>query len=263
MRIAYVQMNCRLNEVDRNLTRAVELIHAREADLYVLPELFISGYFFNNRDQVEQVAEEIPGGLTCQFLARVASKKRCFVVAGIPEKEGGKIYNTSVLIGPDGWVMDRYRKIHLFDQEKFWFDPGDGPFAVTDIGPAKIGMMICFDWFFPESMRSLALAGAEIICHPANLVLPFCQEAMITRCLENRVFSITANRIGIDRNAGKSVKFTGKSQITAPDGTVLKRGSIDQEEIAVADIDPLRAWDKNITGRNHIFNDRRPEMYSL
>ncbi|MFO0767873.1 MAG: nitrilase-related carbon-nitrogen hydrolase [Nitrospiraceae bacterium] len=89
-----------------------------------------------------------------------------------------------------------YRKTHLFFEETLFFDPGDSGFQVWDVGGAKVGVMICFDWFYPESARTLALMGADIIAHPSNLVLPHCPDSMVTRCLENRVFSITANRIG-------------------------------------------------------------------
>jgi predicted amidohydrolase len=90
------------------------------------------------------------------------------------------------------------------NEEALWFCPGDRDFPVFDIGPCKIGIMICFDWFFPESMRILSLKGADVICHSANLVLPFCQDAMVTRCLENHVFAITANRIGMENRGGKT-----------------------------------------------------------
>jgi len=94
--------------------------------------------------------------------------------------------------------------------------------------------MICFDWIFPEAMRTLALMGAQIVLHPANLVLPYCQDAMVTRCIENRVFEITANRIGVERG----LKFTGASQITAPGGIVLHRATKTKEEALAVDIDP-------------------------
>ena len=83
-------------------------------------------------------------------------------------------------------------------EETLWFTPGDSGFQVWDIGLAKIGVMICFDWYYPESARTLALMGAEIICHPSNLVLPNSPDSMPVRCLENRVFAITSNRIGTE-----------------------------------------------------------------
>jgi predicted amidohydrolase len=134
-------------------------------------------------------------------------------------------------------------------------------FAVHDLGFCRIGIMICFDWFFPESMRIMALQGADVICHPANLVLPFCQDAMITRCLENRVYAVTANRTGVEARGGKTFRYTGKSQITAPGAQVLCRGSAEGEEIGTAELDIAPVRDKKINIHNDLFADRRPEYY--
>jgi predicted amidohydrolase len=260
MRIACLQMNCRLGEQERNVRRALQLIDSEKADLYVLPELFNSGYLFANKQEVVAVAEAIPEGETCRQLYAVAQKKECYIVAGMAEKAGDKFYNASVLIGPQGHIAT-YRKIHLFDEEKLWFDPGDKPFCVHDIGIAKLGLMICFDWIFPESMRSLALQGAEVICHSANLVLPYCQKAMTTRCLENGVFAATANRVGQDRCNDKQLRFTGHSQITGPRGQVLSQAGKVLEEVCVATIDPGDSQKKWLNSHNHLHRDRRPEMY--
>ena len=261
MRVAYVQMNCQFGQIERNIYKASELVNSVRADLYVLPELFNTGYQFVNRSEVEELAEEIPGGITCQLLSRLARRRSCYLVAGLAEKDGLKVFNSSVLIGPQGHVST-YRKIHLFDEEKIWFQPGDRPFQTAAVGDTRIGLMICFDWIFPEAMRSLALHGAHVICHSANLLLPFCQNAMITRCLENHVFAVTANRIGSEKRKERSLTFTGGSQIVGPRGEILAQSGPGGEEAKAVEIDPLIAWDKHITGRNHLFNDRRPDMYT-
>jgi predicted amidohydrolase len=121
--------------------------------------------------------------------------------------------------------------------------------------------MICFDWFFPESARILALKGADIICHCANLVLPFCQDGMITRCLENRVFAVTANRTGNENRGEKYLAYTGRSQITGPEGNLLYRASAGADEIGVADIDVRLARNKRLNVYNHLLNNRRTDMY--
>jgi predicted amidohydrolase len=154
-----------------------------------------------------------------------------------------------------------YRKVHLFFEEKLWFEPGDGEFPVFDIGPCRVGIMVCFDWFFPESMRTLSLKGAQVVCHPANLVLPYCQTAMVTRCLENRVFAVTANRTGTEDRGGKSLHYTGKSQITDTAGNILSRAGEDEECAGVFDIDPAKALDKQLNVHNNLFGDRRPSFY--
>jgi predicted amidohydrolase len=122
--------------------------------------------------------------------------------------------------------------------------------------------MICFDWWFPESARVLALEGADIICHPANLVLSQCQQAMTTRSLENGVFSATANRVGSEARGGKPpLIFTGKSQILDCWGQVLTRLTEVETGVSVVDIDVIQARDKKLTARNDRFADRRPEFY--
>jgi predicted amidohydrolase len=122
-------------------------------------------------------------------------------------------------------------------------------------------MMICFDWFFPESARCLALAGAEILLHPSNLVLFKCQGSMPTRCLENAVYAITANRTGSDDRGDVEVAFTGKSQITGPQGDVLAITDATGECTRIVEIDVAPARDKRITDRNDRFGDRRPATY--
>ena len=260
MKIAFVQMNVVFGDVDANLRTAERLLNGAQADLFVLPELFHSGYLFRSREELENLAESLPDGETTQLLIKVAAAKNCHIVAGVAEKAGDAFYNSAVLVGPAGHLAT-YRKIHLFDAEKEWFAPGDRPFFIVDIGIAKIGMMICFDWIFPESMRSLALLGADIVCHPANLVMPYCQKAMVTRCLENNVFAITANRIGADVRGSESLSFTGRSRITAPRGKVLASAPVDEEVVRIVDIDVAAARDKWLNSHNNLLDDRRPGMY--
>ena len=124
-------------------------------------------------------------------------------------------------------------------------------------------MMVCFDWVFPEVARVLALQGADIICHPSNLVLGYCQQTMLTRCLENKVYAITANRFGFDRRPHGNLRFTGRSQIVAPGGTLLHRAASQRNDLFVMDIDPALARDKSITARNEVLQDRRPEFYRI
>ena len=123
--------------------------------------------------------------------------------------------------------------------------------------------MICFDWRFPETARNLALMGADLIAHPSNLVLTHCPQAMITRCLENRVFAITADRVGMENRLEdeEQLNFLGQSQVVDPDGNVLIRASKTEEEVQIIDIDLEKARDKFLNPRNHILNDRRSDLY--
>ncbi|MHC4966047.1 MAG: nitrilase-related carbon-nitrogen hydrolase [Planctomycetota bacterium] len=177
------------------------------------------------------------------------------------EKARDKYFNSALLLGPRG-IRRVYRKLHFFMDENSWFDPGDKELGIDRVRGARIGMMICFDWVFPEVARTLALAGADVICHPSDLVLGHCQQAMLTRSLENGVFSVTANRFGTDRRPHGEVRFTGRSQIVGPRGELLFRAPAQRDVLQVMEIDPARARDKAITPRNQLLKDRRPQFYA-
>jgi len=261
MKVAYCQCNPAFGDVHRNTARALSLCEQSIASLFVFPELFSTGYLFTSKDEVERFSEEIPSGETSQRLMEFCRRKRVFITAGMAERRDGRFYNSAALFGPEGH-LSTYRKLHLFQDEKDWFSPGNLPFSVIDIGEARIGIMICFDWIFPEAARSLALNGADIICHPANLVLPHCPDAMITRSLENRVFSITADRIGEEERSGRKLRYIGTSQIVSPSGEILARSGEEEEAVVECDIEPEKARIKKILQKNDIFLDRRPEFYS-
>jgi predicted amidohydrolase len=260
MKVGYVQFCPHFGDKDYNLQRAEGLIREVEADLLVLPELFNSGYLFQFKQEVAKAAEPIPAGPTTQALLRLAKERKAHIVAGLAEEAGRRLFNSAVLVSPRGWARV-YRKSHLFVDEKSFYHPGDTGFLVFDVGTARLGLMVCFDWIYPESARTLALKGADIICHPANLVLPFCQRAMVTRCLENGVFAITANRTGKEIRGGKSLAYSGMSQITGPRGEVLLSAGPEEDAVGVVEIDPLKARDKMVTERNDLLADRRPELY--
>ena len=263
MRIGIVQSSPVFGAIERNIADGLDLMSSQSADLWVLPELFASGYQFKGAEEARALAEPIPAGPTSQALIEYASRTKSYIVAGLPELDGDAVYNASVLVGPEGYIA-RYRKVHLFYEEKLNFSPGNLPFGIVDIGIAKIGMMICFDHLFPESARSLALQGADIICHPANLVLPdLAQRTMAIRALENGVFTATANRIGTEHRGTEALTYTGQSQIIAPDGVVLCRLSEDSIGVHVLEIDVVRARKKSITKHNDKFGDRRPGLYRL
>ena len=256
MKVGFLQTFPIFGKKYENVERAISLIKRMDADLVVLPELFNTGYQFTSREEALALAEEIPDGETTQALIKLAKERRLFMVAGLAERENGTCYNSAVLVSPQGFI-GCYRKMNLFYKEKLWFAPGDGRVEVYDIGAATIGIMICFDWFFPEVARALAVKGADIICHPANLVLPYCPQAMITRCIENRVFAITSNRIGTEHRTEEALSFIGASQILGTKGEILYRASPDREETMTIEINPHDARNKHITPVNHLFDERR------
>lgn len=252
MRTGFAQMNSKLLDVEGNIDRALKLIGNKKTDLIVLPELFNTGYNFRSRREVARVAEPVPGGITTEVLKDFSKRDGATVVAGIAERKGQSFYNAAVVV-KDGKYLGTYRKVHLFYNEKKFFKPGK-EFKVF----GRVGVMVCFDWYFPESARSLMLKGAEIIAHPSNLVLPHCPDSMKTRALENGVYVITADRVGVERG----LRFIGLSQIVNPRGQVLYRASGTREECVVRDIDLKLARNKSITPRNNLLRDRAPLAYA-
>ncbi|MBI1798283.1 MAG: acyltransferase [Candidatus Eisenbacteria bacterium] len=258
--MAFVQGRPRFGRSAENLERGLALAAGVEADLVVLPELWSSGYVFSSHAEVASLAEDASNGATARVLGAAARRERRCYVAGFPERHAGRFYNSALLVGPGG-VRAVYRKLHLFEMERTWFTPGNLPLAVERVGPARIGMMICFDWRFPEVARSLALKGADVIVHPSNLVFPQAQQAMITRSIENRVFMVTANRVGADARPIGTVRFTGQSQITDPSGRRLGRAGRTVSCAMAADCDLTEARDKSLTAMTPLFGARRPEHY--
>lgn len=259
--IGFIQSSPRFGNKAGNFQEIAGLLRGVKADLIVLPELFASGYTFTSQDEVESLAEELDHpGETIGFLKNISFLTGAVIVGGFPEKENGDYFNSSVMVYQDR-TIGIYRKIHLFKTEKKWFKPGNRPLEVHEVNGMRIGMMICFDWIFPEVCRSLALKKVQVVAHPANLVLPYCQKAMVTRCLENRVFAVTANRIGTEKRGNEENTFTGGSQITSCDGAVLSAAPADKNCLALSEIDPDLSDNKEINEFNDILKDRRPEFY--
>ncbi|GAB1722556.1 MAG: putative N-carbamoyl-D-amino acid hydrolase [Nitrospira sp.] len=261
MRVGYVQYDPVFGAVAHNLDVVTAHLEQAETDLMVLPELFATGYQFTSQEDVSGLAEPVPDGPTTQRLLAIAARRKMTIVAGLAERAGTRYFNSAVVVGEKGFI-GCYRKTHLFFEETLFFSPGDSGFQVWDIGVAKLGVMICFDWYYPEAARTLALLGAEIIAHPSNLVLPNCPDSMVTRCLENRVFSVTANRVGSEARGGKDrLTFIGLSEIVSPRGKILHRAPHDREDVTIVEIDPAEARQKALNTYNDLLRDRRPSMY--
>ncbi len=260
-KVGVCQFKPELMQVEKNLEKMESLLESISADLIVLPELAASGYLFNSEEEVIGIAEDPNTGPTATLFLKLAKQCNTSYVVGFAEKTDNGIYNSAMLINPDSSIHI-YRKTHLFYDEKKWFKAGDTGFKVFNAkNNVQVGLMICFDWIFPESARSLALAGTQIIAHTANLVLPWCQQAMLTRSLENGVFSATSNRTGTDRNGNKELHFTGMSQIVDTKGQIIHRMNKVEESVFITEIDPLESKNKDITEFNNLFLDRRTELY--
>jgi beta-ureidopropionase len=239
------------------LRRYCKLAARRRVRVLVFPELCVTGYNFPSRAALEPFAEPVPNGPTTQLWRELARAHGMSIVGGLAERAtNGELFNSAVVVGPDGF-HGCYRKLHLFGGERELFAAGSQPPPVFKLPHATIGVMVCFDWAFPEVARVLMLEGCEVLCHPANLVLRFAQQVMIARSIENRIFTITANRVGTERN----LTFQGRSQITDCSGEVLARGSRARPQLLVAEIDPRDARNKQLTPTNDIVTDRRVLAY--
>jgi len=264
MKLSALQFSPNRGDVSSNISRMDSLAADLECDLLVIPELASTGYLFTDREELLPLAERAGEGEFCRWMLDRARRGDTVVVGGFAERdERDRLFNSALIALPDGtWHV--YRKTHLFYKENWIFEPGDTGFFVVEWGGARIGTMICYDWRFPESARTLALRGADVIAHPSNLVAAksLWAPTMSTRSFENKVISITANRSGSDSLGEETLKFSGESQIVAMSGKILALASADGDEVVVAEADPAATRDKSFNPYNDLFGDRRPEFYT-
>ncbi|MGB3340577.1 MAG: nitrilase-related carbon-nitrogen hydrolase [bacterium] len=258
MKVGFVQLNPVFGEKQKNFTAVEKLLKGIDAELIVLPELFNTGYTFLDKTELDKFAEQVTGP-TYDFMLKLARQHKCAFAYGFAEKNNSTFFNSAALVTPDG-LIGVYRKSHLYFEEKNLFTPGDTGFQLLEYKNIKLGLLVCYDWIYPEAMRTLALKGAQIILHCANLVMPYCPEAHKTRALENGVFIIMANRTGEEKRGERSYKFIGQSEIVGPRGKILYRAQ-DEECVHVIDIDPGLALDKKMNEYNDIMKDRRDDLY--
>ena len=270
MKVACLQMEPRIGQVQANVARSLELIaQAARAGalLAVLPELCNTGYVFKSREEALELSEEVPGGPTCDAWMAAARKHSMFIVAGITERQDAELYNSAVLIGPQGHI-GTYRKNHLWGAENTIFAPGNLGVPVFDIGVGRIACAICYDIWFPEIFRLAALQGADLLCVATNWVPMPAQPGnlpMMANILAmggahaNSMFVAAADRIGVERGQ----PFLGNSLIVSHTGWPLAGpASLDREEMLVADIDLADARrNRNLTEFNERLRDRRTDMY--
>ena len=233
----------------------------------MLPELCNSGYVFTSRDEAFALAEPIPEGPTCQAWQAIARGRGVHIVAGSNERDGQTIYNAAVVIGPGGHV-GTFRKIHLWNEENLFFEPGNLGFPVFRTPLGRIATFICYDGWFPESYRLCALQGADIVCIPTNWVpIPGQakgREAMANiLCMAaahaNSIFVAAADRVGVERGQ----PFIGQSLIVSYTGwPAAGPASASDEEILYAEVNLAdarrgRTWN----AYNQVLRDRRIDVY--
>lgn len=268
MRIGLAQTAPRLGDVAGNLDVVLLLLgRARErgCDLVVFPECALSGYMFNDPVSAAAAAVTLPGPQLTR-LVEACRVLQVHCVLGLLERRGGLLWNSSLLIGPQG-VVGSYDKTHIpqLGVDRF-VTPGQGPYAVHDTPLGRIGLQICYDWRFPEVTRSLALQGAELVamptCSPTSS-RELADHLPRTRAVENAIFFAMANRVGVEGPA----TFLGHSQVVGPGGERLVLGD-EEEALLVCDVDLVQARAKDREQgdglyRLDIMNERRPELYAL
>jgi predicted amidohydrolase len=254
--IAIFQGTAKLGDKPFNISKMKENIkkaHTIGVELVAFPELFTTGYFLNQAE-LREMAED-KGGETFQELSECAKEHEMVVVYGYVEKEDDRLFNSAMMIGKDGSCLGNYRKSHLFGEyEKEIFAPGN-EIMVVDVGGLKIGVLICYDFQFPELVRALALKGANLIVVP--IAIPSAWNTEITlytpvRACESCVFMAYANFVGSQREHS----FSGGSCCVDPNGVELVR-SWGQESLLTVNIDPEECRRTKIK----FLADRRPEMY--
>ncbi|CAE6925830.1 nitrilase family protein [Paraburkholderia nemoris] len=268
--VACVQMEPHVGSKHDNVAQCIRHIEAAAhhgASLVVLPELANSGYVFSDRDEAFALAEPLPEGETAQLLAETTQRLGIHVVMGIAERSGNQLYNSAILTGPAGHI-GVYRKLHLWNNEHRFFEPGDRGVPVFDTPLGRIAIAICYDGWFPETYRLAAMQGADIVCVPTNWVpmpaQPDDRPAMATTLTmaaahSNGVVIACANRIGMERGQ----PFVGQSLIVGGNGwPVAGPASVDREEILYAAIDLTRTRsERTLNAFNHVLSDRRADVY--
>lgn len=228
--VACAQFEPKVTDPDGTRNKTVQLILSASktgARLIVLPELCSTGCMFSNRQELIRLAEKVPDGRTTEAWVEIARRYTLWIVAGIAEMDGSRLYNTAVLVGPSGFI-GKYRKTHLWHGEKVFFDPGDLGMPVFSTPIGRIGIQVCYDIWFVEMTRILAMQGADIICVPTNWVplndqelpealersggMPMANYISITNAHLNCVWVACCSRTGVER--GQS--FLGRSIICIP-----------------------------------------------
>lgn len=261
VKIALAQMTPTLEDKEKNLQKMDKIITEaanQEAQLVIFPELILTGY--SCRDQYYSLAESIPGN-SVKRIERNANKNNIHIIFGMVEEAGeGLLYNTSVMVGPKGYI-GKYRKkylpTHLVFEEKKYFRQGyETQILETEIG--KIGLMICYDIYFPEIARQLTLMGSQlIVCISASPATRkgYFETFISSRAMENTVFLAYVNLVGIE----DGLIFWGGSRIVGPDGAIITKAKYDEEDLAIAKIDYSDIKASRIAAP--VLRDLRPEIY--
>jgi N-carbamoylputrescine amidase len=268
--ISCIQMRPVIGDIAGNVAHSIALIEkaaARGADVVVLPELANSGYMFASRKEAFALSEAVPDGPTTRAWIETAARLNVHIVAGICERASTRLYNSAVVVGPEGHI-GTFRKVHLWNEELLYFERGDLGFPVFDTRLGRIGVGICYDCWFPETFRLAALQGADVVCVPTNWVpIPGQAEGreamanilVMAAAHSNSIFIACADRVGTERGQ----PFEGQSLIVGHTGWPLAGpASREDEEILVARVNLGEARrQRNWNAFNQVLRDRRSDVY--
>jgi predicted amidohydrolase len=266
VKVAVAQAHLEVGDVPANISetlRLIDLAAKQNAQIVVLPELANSGYVYKNKQELIDALADID---VLKIWKDKSKELNNITVAGFAEVQGEKVYNRSVII-ENGKILDIYTKVHLFNDEKEIFTPGDSPPKVIQTSIGKIASMICYDLEFPELVRLVAENGVELLCVPTNwpegsfnrsINEPRPMELIkaMSAAATNRIWIALSDRCGEERN----ISWLEASSVIDPDGWPIAQVGTGAG-IVVADIDLAVSRDKSLSPKNHALNDRRPEIY--
>jgi predicted amidohydrolase len=228
MKAGFYKYDVKNGDKECNLDRINVGLANHSFDLLVLPELCTSGYLFASREEALEHSEAVPNGITTKTLERISKEKNAYIAGGVLERdENDKLYNTAVLTGPSGY-LGKYRKIHLSALEAKIFERGS-ELCLFDIGEYKIGILICFDLWYPEICRTLMFSGADLICCPSNFGGSWSINFAKIRALENLTYFITCNRTGEESKNDIIAQFCGESHILDYTGQAFYHAGANEE----------------------------------
>lgn len=219
MKIGALQLDIVKNDKEVNLNKIEKYLKEETLDLLVLPELFSTGYFYETIEEREKLAEIIPEGTTTQKLLEIAEKTKTYIVGAILEKEEKNLYITAIVVGPEGFI-GKYRKRNLTSDEKKIYKRGNDS-LVFEVKGVKVGVIICFEAWIPESVRELTMKGAQIVLHTALICSEKTLEILKVRAIENGSYIAVANACSTEMFEGNRFTFRGDSRIINPSGETV------------------------------------------
>ncbi|MFD1177603.1 N-carbamoylputrescine amidase [Paenibacillus puldeungensis] len=278
VKVAATQMSCSCNKED-NISKADALVREaakQGAQIILLQELFETPYFCQKEKSDYYVyATELEENAAIKHFQQVAKELEVVLPISFYEKKNNARYNSLAVIDANGEVLGRYRKSHIPDgpgyEEKFYFNPGDTGFKVWKTRYAKIGVGVCWDQWYPEAARCMALMGAELLFYPTAIgsepqdgsidSKDHWQMCMLGHAAQNLVPVIASNRVGLETDEDSSITFYGSSFIAGPQGNKIAEANRTEETVLVAEFDLDQLETQRIEWG--IFRDRRPDLYKI